>query len=73
LIGLTAKDEQVNISQKVRMIFEQFFISNPFGVVGAAIDGNVDCEDYISHFRLGLCSMVFEDKTNNFEARVDAT
>jgi hypothetical protein len=29
-----------------------FFITNHFGVVAAAIQGNVDCEDYISHFRL---------------------
>ena len=26
-----------------------FFIGNCFGVVAAAIQGNVDCEDYISH------------------------
>jgi hypothetical protein len=26
-----------------------FVISNLFGVVAAAIQGNVDCEDYISH------------------------
>ena len=25
------------------------FISNLFGVVDAAIQGSVDCEDYISH------------------------
>jgi hypothetical protein len=40
-----------------------FFISNHFGVVAAAIYGDVDCEDYIPHFRLGLSSMVFEHKT----------
>ena len=29
-----------------------FFIGNHFGVVAAAIQGDVDCEDYVSHFRL---------------------
>jgi hypothetical protein len=33
-------------------------------MVAAAIQGKVDCVDYISHFRLGLSSMVFEHKTN---------
>jgi hypothetical protein len=28
-----------------------------FGVVAAAIQCDVDCEDYISHFCLGLSSM----------------
>jgi len=49
LIGFTPKDEQVNISHEVRKIFMCFFIGNLFGVVAAAIQGNVDCEDYISH------------------------
>jgi hypothetical protein len=26
-----------------------FFIGNHFGVVAAAIQGDIDCEDYISH------------------------
>jgi hypothetical protein len=26
-----------------------FFVSNLFGVVAAAIQGGVDCEDYVSH------------------------
>jgi hypothetical protein len=43
------------------------------GVVAAAIQGNVDGEDYISHFRLGLSGVVFERKSNNFDPRVIAT
>jgi len=50
LIGLPPKDEQVNISHAVGKIFMCFVISILFGVVAAAIQGNVDCEDYISHF-----------------------
>jgi len=50
LIGFTPKDEQVNIiSQEARVVFHYPFIRNVFGVVAAAIQGNVDCEDYISH------------------------
>jgi hypothetical protein len=30
--------------------FKHFFIGNRFGVVAAAIQGSVDCEDYISHW-----------------------
>jgi hypothetical protein len=45
LVGDTPKDEQVNLSQEVCKIFMCFFISNLFGVVAAAIQGNVDCED----------------------------
>jgi hypothetical protein len=49
LIGFTPKDEQVNISHEVRKVFMRFVIGNLFGVVAAAIHGDVDCEDYISH------------------------
>jgi hypothetical protein len=49
-----------------------FFVRNHFGVVAAAIQGNVDCEDYISHVHLGLSGMVFEQKTNRFEPPVIA-
>jgi hypothetical protein len=49
LIGFTPKDEQVNISHEVRKIFMCLVISHLFGVVAAAIQGSVDCEDYISH------------------------
>src|ERR1035441_10506462 len=45
LIGLAPKDLQVNISQEVRKIFMCFFISNYFGVVAAAVQGNVDGEE----------------------------
>jgi hypothetical protein len=45
MIGLTPKDEQVYISHELRKIFMCFFISNLSGVVYAAIQGNVDCED----------------------------
>ena len=49
LVGFTSKDEQVNLSEKLRKIFMCFVISNLLGVVAAAIQSNVDCEDYISH------------------------
>jgi len=49
LIGFTPKDLQVNLSREVRKIFKGFFIGKLFGVVAAAIQGNVDCEDHISH------------------------
>src|SRR5262249_16655682 len=49
LIGFTPEDEKVNTSHEVRKIFMYFFITNHFGVVAAAIDGNVDSVDYISH------------------------
>jgi hypothetical protein len=50
LIGFTPIDEQVNISQEQRIVFEYFFIGNRCGVVAGAIQGNVDCEDYISNW-----------------------
>jgi hypothetical protein len=37
LIGFTPKDEQVNTSHEVRIIFKHFFIGNRLGVVAAAI------------------------------------
>jgi hypothetical protein len=49
LIGFTPKDLQVNLSREVSKIFKCFFIGKLFGVVAAAIQGNVDCEDYISY------------------------
>jgi len=49
LVGDTPKDEQVNVTQEVRKIFMRLVISNLLGVVAAAIQGSVDCEDYISH------------------------
>src|SRR4029077_12949703 len=49
LIGFTPKDLQVNLSHEVSKIFKFFFIDKLFGVVAAAIYGNVDCEDYLSH------------------------
>jgi hypothetical protein len=49
LIGFTPIDEQVNISQEVRKIPKRVFIGIEFGVVAAAIQGDVDCVDYISH------------------------
>jgi hypothetical protein len=39
----------IGISREVREIFKLFFIHKLFGVVTAAIQGNVDCVDYISH------------------------
>src|SRR5437660_11110550 len=50
LIGFTSEDEQVHVSQEVGEIFMYFIISKLFGVVAAAIQGSVDCEDYISHW-----------------------
>jgi hypothetical protein len=49
LIGFTPIDEQVKISQEVRVMFKYFVIGIEFGMVAAAIQGDVDCEDYISH------------------------
>jgi len=49
LIGFAPKDEQVDILQEVGKVFMCFFISKLFGMVAAAIQGKVDCEDYISH------------------------
>ena len=44
------KTSEVNLAQEVSKIFMCLVISNLFGVVTAAIQGNVDCVDYISHF-----------------------
>jgi len=51
LIGFTPIDEQVKISQEVRVMFKYFVIFwwFEFGMVAAAIYGDVDCVDYISH------------------------
>jgi len=49
LIGFTPKDLQVNLSRQVSKVFKFFFIDKLFGVVAAAIQGDVDCEDHISH------------------------
>jgi hypothetical protein len=51
LIGFTPIDEQVKISQEVRVMFKYFVIFRglEFGMVAAAIQGKVDCVDYISH------------------------
>jgi hypothetical protein len=51
LIGFTPIDEQVKISQEVRVMFKYFFIVRriEFGMVAAAIQAKVDCVDYISH------------------------
>ena len=38
-----------HLSQELRIIFKCFVAANCFGVVNAAIQRNVDCEDYISH------------------------
>ena len=56
MIGFTPIDEQVNFSHEVRKIFIHFFMRSEFGVVAAAVQGDVDCEDYIPHFRLGSSS-----------------
>jgi hypothetical protein len=74
LISFTPKDEQINTAHEVRIIFKCFVTTtNCFGVVAAATQGNVDCVDCISHFRLGLSGVVFERKSNNFELHVIAT
>jgi hypothetical protein len=44
LIGLTPKDFQVNLSQELRIVFQYIgAATNPFGMVAAAIQGDVDC------------------------------
>jgi hypothetical protein len=58
LVGDTPKDEQVNLTQEVRKIFMCLVISNLLGVVDAAIQGSVDCEDYISHLIVLTPSLV---------------
>jgi len=47
----TPIDEQVKISQEVRVMFKYFVIiwGIEFGMVAAAIQTKVDCVDYISH------------------------
>jgi hypothetical protein len=45
LIGFTPKDLQVSLSREVSKIFKCFLIDKSFGVVAAAIQGSVDCED----------------------------
>jgi hypothetical protein len=51
LIGLTPKGEHVNIPHEVREMFMYFLVGIHFAVVAAAIQGDVDCEDYVSHVR----------------------
>jgi hypothetical protein len=45
LIGFAPEDLQVNLSQELRKVLKYFVIRNYLGVVAAAIDGDVDCED----------------------------
>jgi hypothetical protein len=51
LIGFTPIDEQVKISQELRVMFKYFAIVGgfEFGMVAAAIHSKVDCVGYISH------------------------
>jgi hypothetical protein len=50
LVGFTPIDEQASIiPQEARVMFKQIFSGIEFGVVAAAIQGKVDCVDYISH------------------------
>src|SRR5262249_42696347 len=49
LVSLAPIDKQVGLSQELHRIFKHGFIGNHFRVVAAAIQGNVDCVDYISH------------------------
>jgi hypothetical protein len=51
LIGFAPIDEQVKISQELRVMFKYFVIGGrtEFGMVAAAIQGKVDCVGYISH------------------------
>ncbi len=50
MIGFTPIDLQVNVSQELRIMFKYVVPTNSFGVVAAAIQGNVDCVDELSHF-----------------------
>lgn len=47
LIRLTPVNEQVNVSKELSVVFKEFVISNSFGVITAAIQSNVDREDYL--------------------------
>jgi hypothetical protein len=49
LIGFTPKDLQVGLSRELSKILKCFFIDKLFGVVAAAIQGNVYCVDHVSH------------------------
>ena len=42
-------------------------------MVAAAIQGDVDCVDYTSHFRLAAGGLVLEREPYNFEPQVIAT
>src|SRR5207249_7435365 len=50
-ISFTPISEQVKILEEVRVMFKYFVIIGgiEFGMVAAAIQGKVDCVDYISH------------------------
>src|SRR5258708_37757350 len=51
LIGFTTIDEHVKILQEVRVMFKYLVIRRgiEFGMISAAIQGKIDCVDYISH------------------------
>jgi hypothetical protein len=56
LIGFTPVDEQAGIiPQEARVMFKLVVSGIEFGVVAAAIEGKVDCVDYISHLIVLCC------------------
>src|ERR1700722_13853831 len=64
LIGLATEDLQVSLSREVRKIFKHFVVRIDWGVIDAAVQGDVDGEDYISHLiLLPLCASACEELT----------
>jgi hypothetical protein len=65
-MGFTPIDQQVDISQEQRIVFKHFVISYLLGVVDAAIQGSVDCVDYVSHWI--VLSPFVNQRLREFEA-----
>jgi len=62
LVGLATEDLQVNLSHEAGEIFKYFVVRNDFGVIAAAIQRDVDREDYISQLiLLPLCASACEN------------
>jgi len=49
LIGFPPIDKQVNLSQELRVMFQYFVAAHGFGVVNAATQRHIDCENQVSH------------------------
>jgi hypothetical protein len=48
LIGLTPIDEGVDVLHEVREVLMHLFVGDPFGVVAAAVQRDVDAKDELS-------------------------